>query len=284
MKTNVLACIDGSLHTATVCDYAAWASSRLGASLVLLNIIPKSEPTLLFNISGAASLTLQDNVTQELADLDKKREALAKAHSRQILDQASLHISDSGYPVPRTVQRVGRLVDEIEQYDDYCQLLVLGRQGANDDEDASRLGSHVEHVIRTTDKPLLLTWERFKDPKKVMLAFDASETCRKGVDMLASSTLFKGIECHLVMVADPDPQNLEQLEVARLQLEVAGLKAVSALLQGEVKKHLLNYQQQHDIDIVIMGAYGHSRIRQWLLGSITDLMLQESSCTLLILK
>lgn len=284
MKTNVLACIDGSQHTATVCDYAAWASSRLGASLVLLNIIPKSEPTLLFNISGAASLTLQDNITQELVALDQKREALAKAHSRQILDNASQHIIDSGYNAPRTVQRVGRLVDEIEQYDDYCQLLVMGRQGANENEDAARLGSHVEHVIRTTDKPTLLTWERFSEPKKVMLAFDGSETCRKGVDMLANSTLFKGIECHLVMVADPDPHNLEQLEVARLQLEVAGLRAVSALLQGEVKKHLLNYQEQHDMDLVIMGAYGHSRIRQWLLGSITDLMLQESSRTLLILK
>lgn len=284
MKTNVLACIDGSKHTATVCDYAAWASSQLGASLVLLNIIPKSEPTLLFSISGAASLTPQDNITQELDDLDKKREALALAHSRQILEQASHHIEAAGYPVPRTVQRVGKLVHEIEQYDDYCQLLVMGRQGANEDDDLSRLGSHVEQVIRTTDKPVLLTWDDYIQPKKVMLAFDGSETSRKGVDMLAASPLFKNLECHLVMVASPDPQHLEQLEVARLQLEVAGIKAVSALLQGEVKKNLLAYQSKQDIDVTVMGAYGHSRIRQWLLGSITDLMLQESTKPLLILR
>ena len=117
-----------------------------------------------------------------------------------------------------------------------------------------------------------------------MLAFDGSETSQKGVDMLAASPLFKGLVCHLVMVADADPQNLEQLEVARLQLEVAGLKATSALLQGEVKKHLLEYQAQHDIDLVVMGAYGHSRIRQWLLGSITNLMLKESTKPLLILR
>ena len=284
MKTNVLACIDGSKHTASVCDYAAWASSQLGASLVLLHVIPKSEPTLLFSISGAASLTPQDNITQELVDLDKKREALALAQSRQILDQASLHITTAGYANPRTVQRVGKLVHEIEQYDDYCQLLVMGRQGANQDGDHSRLGSHVEQVIRTTDKPLLLTWDSFVQPKKIMLAFDGSETSQKGVDMLAASPLFRGIECHLVMVASPDPQHLEQLEVARLQLEEAGVKAISALLQGEVKKNLLAYQTQHNVDLTVMGAYGHSRIRQWLLGSITDLMLQESAKPLLILR
>lgn len=284
MKTNVLACIDGSKHTTTVCDYAAWASSQLGASLVLLHVLPKSEPTLLFSISGAASLTPQDNITQELVDLDTKRAALAKEHSRQILELASNHIQAAGYAAPRTIQRVGRLVHEIEQYDDYCQLLVMGRQGANEDNDLSRLGSHVEQVIRTTDKPLLLTWDVFKTPKKVMLAFDGSATSLKGVEMLATSPLFKGLECHLVMVADADPHNLEQLEVARLQLEVGGLKASAKLLQGEVKRNLLAYQEQQDIDLLVMGAYGHSRIRLWLLGSITNLMLQESTKPLLILR
>lgn len=284
MKTNVLACIDGSKHTATVCDYAAWASSRLGASLILLNIIPKSEPTLLFNISGAASLMSQDNITKDLAELDIKREALAKAHSRQILDQASQHIEASGYMAPHTVQHVGRLVEEIEKYDDYCQLLVMGRRGANEDERKGHLGSHVEQVIRTTDKSLLLTWDTFKQPENIMLAFDGSNTSRKGVALVAASPLFKGLNCHLVMVADADPQNLELLEVARLHLEEAGLKATAKLVQGDIKKNLLSYQKQNNIDLVVMGAYGHSRIRQWLLGSITDLMLQESTKPLLIIK
>ncbi|MCT7656568.1 universal stress protein [Oceanimonas sp. NS1] len=50
MSTNVLAGIDGSKHTTCVCDYAAWAAQRLSASLVLLNVLPKPEPTLLYNM------------------------------------------------------------------------------------------------------------------------------------------------------------------------------------------------------------------------------------------
>lgn len=284
MNNNVLACIDGSKHTTTVSDYAAWASRQLDASLVLLHVLPKLEPTLLYNISGATSLDSQDDITHELASLDKKRNALAKEHSKQVLEQASNHVVASGFAAPRTIQRQGRLIEELQQYDDYCELLVLGRQGTNEDDSVSRLGSHVEQVIRTTDKPVLLTFGQFEPPKKIMLAFDGSETTRKGVAMLASSALFRGLECHIVMVAGPDPQNLEQLEVARLQLEEAGLKAVSALLQGDVKKNLLAYQAKQDIDLLVMGAYGHSRIRQWLLGSITNLMLQNSTQPMLILR
>lgn len=284
MKKNVLACIDGSPHTVAVCDYATWVSSGLNRSLVLLHVIPKAEPTLLFNVSGAASLASQDSITQDLAELDKKRDALAKEHSRQILAQAHNHVTATGFAPPRTIQRVGRLAQEIEQYDDYCELLVMGRQGTNEGGNSKRLGSHVEQVIRTTNKPLLLTCGEFKTPRKVMLAFDASLTTHNGVEMLAASPLFRDVECHLVMVAGPDPQNLELLEVARLQLELAGLKAKSALLQGDVKNNLIAYQDKQDIDLMIMGAYGHSRIRQWLLGSITDIMLQESTKPLLILR
>ncbi|NLJ92392.1 MAG: universal stress protein, partial [Aeromonadales bacterium] len=52
----------------------------------------------------------------------------------------------------------------------------------------------------------------------------------------------------------------------------------------KVKENLLAYQEKQNIDLIIMGAYGHSRIRQWLLGSITNLMLQESTKPLLILR
>ncbi|MFP2767978.1 universal stress protein [Oceanisphaera sp. KMM 10153] len=284
MNTNVLACIDGSEHTATVCDYAAWANCRLGTSLVLLHVLHKPEPSVLLNLSAATSLYAQEDITTELAALDKKRVELVKEQSRLVLEQAGNHVTQAGFPTPRTIQREGRLAQVLDQYEDYCQLLVLGRQGSNQDDSPNRLGSHVEQVIRTTDKPLLLTTGEFKKPSRIMLAFDGSTTTRKGLDMLASSPLFRDLECHVVMVAGPDPKNLELLEVARLQLEEAGLKATSALLQGEVKKNLLAYQQKQNIDLTVMGAYGHSRMRQWLLGSITDLMLLESSQPLLILR
>ncbi|MGP7733708.1 universal stress protein [Oceanimonas smirnovii] len=284
MSTNVLAGIDGSKHTACVSEYAAWAAQQLSASLVLLNVMHKPEPTLLYNMSAAASLSAQDKIHAELADLDKKRAELAKAQSQVILEQASQHVQQAGYPAPRTISREGRLTEVLEQYDDYADLVVLGRRGNNEDDSPDRLGGHVEHVIRTTDKPLLLTDGEFKAPERVMIAFDGSETTRKCVEYIARSPLFKGLECHVVMVAGPSEEKQAQLEAARQLLEDNGHQATAALLQGEVKKNLLAYQDRQNMDMMVMGAYGHSRIRLWLLGSITNLMLQESHKPMLILR
>ncbi|NHI00721.1 universal stress protein [Oceanimonas sp. MB9] len=284
MSTNVLAGIDGSKHTTCVCDYAAWAAQRLSASLVLLNVLPKPEPTLLYNMGATASLNAQDKIQAELADLDKKRAELASERSKLILSQASQHVQQAGYSAPRTISREGRLVDVLEQYDDYADLVVLGRRGNNEDDNPERLGGHVEQVIRTTDKPLLLTDGDYAQPKRIMIAFDGSDTTRKGLEYIASSPLFTGLECHVVMVAGASEEKQTQLEAARQRLEDAGLQATAALLQGEVKQNLLAYQEKQNIDLMVMGAYGHSRIRLWLLGSITNLMLQESHKPMLVLR
>ncbi|AEY01658.1 Usp domain protein [Oceanimonas sp. GK1] len=284
MSTNVLAGIDGSKHTACVCDYAAWAAQQLSASLVLLNVLHKPEPTMLLNMGAAASLSAQDSIQAELVELDKKRAELAREQSRLVLAQASAHVQQAGYPEPRTISREGRLVQVLEQYDDYADLVVLGRRGTNEDDSPERLGSHVEQVIRTTDKPLLLTDGEFTTPQRIMIAFDGSDTTRKCVDYIAKSPLFKGLECHVVMVAGPSEEKQAQLEAARQLLEDHGHQATAALLQGEVKKNLLAYQEKQNMDLMVMGAYGHSRIRLWLLGSITDLMLQESHKPMLILR
>ncbi|MCT7085102.1 universal stress protein, partial [Salmonella enterica] len=44
------------------------------------------------------------------------------------------------------------------------------------------------------------------------------------------------------------------------------------------------YQTEHGIDLLVMGAYGHSRIRQFLVGSTTRTMLRTATMPVLLLR
>ncbi|MDO2133227.1 universal stress protein [Escherichia coli] len=44
------------------------------------------------------------------------------------------------------------------------------------------------------------------------------------------------------------------------------------------------YQEEHGVDLLVMGAYGHSRIRQFLVGSTTAHMLRTTTTALLLLR
>ncbi|MCT7656560.1 universal stress protein [Oceanimonas sp. NS1] len=112
----------------------------------------------------------------------------------------------------------------------------------------------------------------------------AAPPTRKGVEMLAASPLFKGLELHLVLAGADTDDNRAQLQWAQQLLEQADIAAVTAIVPGEADKALTGYQQRHAMDLMIMGAYGHSRIRQWLVGSTTTAMMRDSQVPLLVLR
>lgn len=117
-----------------------------------------------------------------------------------------------------------------------------------------------------------------------MLAYDGSATARKGLEMVARSPLFAGLPCHLVMVGEDNQKTRAELEPVKKILEDAGFDVPAAIIPGEAVAALSSYQAEHGIDLMIMGAYGHSRIRQLLIGSTTTEMLRKSSIPLLLLR
>ncbi|MBU0836593.1 universal stress protein [Stutzerimonas kunmingensis] len=282
--THVMACIDGSPQAAAVCDCSAWASKRLDAPLTLLHVLDRQQYPVSGDLSGIIGLGSREFLLQELATLDEKRAKLALEEGRMMLDSARQRAISAGVAQPECRQRHGDLVESLRDLQDETRLLVIGRQGEDSGDAIQHIGSQLENVIRTMQRPILVAPGDFSEPQSVMLAFDGSATSRKGVEMLAGSPLFKGMPIHLVMVAADTADNQAQLENARGVLTAAGFNVEIAIRAGEVEPTLHAYQAEHGIDLLVMGAYGHSRIRQFFVGSTTTNMIRTTSTPLLLLR
>lgn len=282
--TYVMACIDGSPQAAAVCDCSAWASKRLDAPLTLLHVLDRQQYPVSGDLSGIIGLGSREFLLQELATLDEKRAKLALEEGRMMLDSARQRAISAGVAQPECRQRHGDLVESLRDLQDETRLLVIGRQGEDSGDAIQHIGSQLENVIRTMQRPILVAPNDFSAPQSVMLAFDGSATSRKGVEMLAGSPLFKGMPIHLVMVAADTADNQAQLENARGVLTTAGFNVEIAIRAGEVEPTLHAYQAEHGIDLLVMGAYGHSRIRQFFVGSTTTNMIRTTSTPLLLLR
>ncbi len=281
---NVLACIDGSPQAAAVCDCAAWASLQLNAPLTLLHVLDQQQYPAAGNLSGIIGLGSREYLLEELAALDEKRSKLALEEGRMMLDSAKQRVVTAGVMQPDVRQRHGDLVESLRELESDTRLLVIGKQGEDSGTDLQLIGSQLESVIRTLLRPILVTPASFSVPNSVMLAFDGSATTRKGVEMLASSPLFKGIPIHLVMVGEDTGDSRALLESARDALTAAGFEVHIAIRAGEVGPTLHAYQAEHGIGLLVMGAYGHSRIRQFLVGSTTTSMIRSTTTPLLLLR
>lgn len=282
--TQVIACIDGSRITLAVCDYAAWASRRLEAPLDFLHVLGRWEYPIPADLSGNIGLGSSDALLQELTELDEKRSRVALEQGRLMLDAAKARAEAGGVLHPTSRQRHGELVDTLIDFEHEIRLLVMGRQGELGDSAGRHIGSQLENVVRTLHRPILVIPSDYTEPQRILIAYDGSATTRKAVEMVAASPLFRGLPCHVVTVGEDRADSRESLDWARTHLQTAGFDVRAEILPGEVEAVLCAYRAEHAIDLIVMGAYGHSRIREFLVGSTTTRLIRQSRVPLLLLR
>lgn len=284
MTTQVTACIDASPYAEAICDYAAWAANQLNAPVTLVHALDKALHTQTPDLSGSIGLGSQELLLQQLAELDEQHSKLALQRGRAILDAAKAKLEQAGIKRIEECLRHGALPETLAALQADTRLLIMGKRGFSSADAHGNMGLHVERIIRSFDKPILLAQQSFKTPQRIMLAYDGSTTAEKSLHMLAKSPLCRGIPVHLVMVASQQETAQQQLDAAAFSLQQAGFTVNTAMLSGEPDVVLHQYQQEHVIDLLVMGAYGHSRIRQFILGSTTTAMICRAKCALLILR
>ncbi|ART79225.1 universal stress protein [Oceanisphaera avium] len=282
-KANVVACIDGSRYANAVADAATWASLRLGAPLQLLHVPNKIPAPIPPDLSGSIGLGSQEQLLAYLSDLDAKQNKQSSERGRLLLEAAQAHVLKSGV-LASPIQRHGDLLETLVEFAPSSRLLVLGRHGANSSVDSPNLGRHVEAITRALPCPILLTKDYFKAPKKVLFAFDGGSRTREAITQLANSPLLSGLEVHLVLVGEDNTEHQEQMNWAQVMLQQADMTVLTRILSGNVETTLSEYQSEFELEMMVMGAYGHSRIRQLLLGSITLSMIKQAKVPLLILR
>lgn len=282
---KVLACLDGSVYTQSVRDHAIWAASRLGAPLEFLHALDRHpERAAMRDLSGNIGLDSQDHLLSELAELDEKRSKLAQQHGRHMLEHVVAYAKAQGVANVEQRLRHGALVDTLTELEKDVRLFVLGKRGEHADFAKMHLGSEVERAVRAVHRPLLVASRQFKPIERFLIAFDGSTTTCKGVEMIAASPLFRDLQCHVLTVGSDSVEIQQQLRWAQDTLSTAGISVQVDIRPGTAEAVLADYVSTNAIGLIVMGAYGHSRIRHLIIGSTTTAVIRTCLIPVLLLR
>lgn len=184
-----------------------------------------------------------------------------------------------------SIHETGFLVDSLHEFEAQADLIVLGKRGESAEFASGHLGANLERIVRASSKPCLITSRQFKPIERLLFAYDGSHG-QKILQFLAQSPAFKGLELHILTVAKkPDePEAIAHLNEAEQKTKLAGFNPVRQLLQGDPETAIARYIEAQDIGLLLMGAYGHSRIRHLVIGSTTAQMLRSSHIPVLLLR
>ena len=155
-----------------------------------------------------------------------------------------------------------------------ADLIIVGKRGEAADFAKLHLGSNLERIARSSTKPVFVTARAFKPIKRFMIAYDGGTSAMKAVDHVARSPLFSGLECSLLMVGAESEENLKRLSNAQATLEAGSFTVNANIAPGQAETVISNAVEEQGIDLLVMGAYGHSRIRSLIIGSTTSEMVR----------
>lgn len=282
---KILTFTDGSRYASSVYDHAAWAAQRLEAEAQVIHTLnPHRETAARTDLSGTLGFDAHQSLLDEMVAFDRERARLSQKKGEAILDDARKRLEVAGLRSFTTELRHGLFVDVLEDLHEQVDLIVIGKRGKNASIEMKHLGTNIERTLRVAKRPVLVASREFKPIQRFLIAYDGGPSSRKAVDYAVSEPLLKGLACRLIMAGSSNEQNRATLEEAAAKLRSAGFEPEVELREGGPAKTIVSEVEGHDIDLLVMGAYGHSKYKRLLIGSTTAALARDCHVPILMFR
>ncbi len=222
----------------------------------------------------------KSHLLEELVQIDEAHSRIAKERGRLLLQSARDRLVEAGIEHVTTTHRHGGVVETVIEREADADLVVIGKRGASSEFAREHLGSRVERVVRESIRPVLVASRQFTAPARAMIAFDGGASARKAVEFAASSPLLAGVEIDLVMAGRHGAERDRSMDWAKSVLPQARAKFLDAAPDDALPA----YVTEAKIGLLIMGAYGHSPLRRFIVGSTTTTMIRRCLVPVLLFR
>ena len=273
---DLLVVLDSAASARARIEIAAALAERFAAHLVGLYPLPMPEAPQHFGYYDPALLSpFFDELRARARDAaDKTREVFEHIAGRRGVSAEWREIAEGADADPALHAR-------------YADLIILGQL---DPDEPDTIQPRPEQVTLVSGRPILVVpyTGNFSDlGRRVVIGWNASREAARAVN--DAMPLLTAAETVTVLTIDPreGPQAHGEVPGADISLHLArhGVKAeiertVSADLPiGEI---LLSRVADLGADLLVMGAYGHSRARELLLGGATRSLLRSMTLPVLM--
>jgi nucleotide-binding universal stress UspA family protein len=280
MIKSVLVCTDGSENGNTACAYAVDLAVKLKAELAALHVLDARmlEGPLLADISGWLG-------AQPFAGQLEQFRALMENKGAAIIEAFESMAREKGIEAKGAV-KTGHPAQVILEAESRAELIVMGQNGEHADFGGDLIGSIVERVARHSLKPCLITPVRHTSVSKILCAFDGSAHSSRALHEAIELALALHVPLVILTVVD-DFNSDEARTVSEEGIKLARAHecpAANLVEEGEAAKVILTRAEELGCNLIVVGAYGHGRIRELVLGSTTTKLIADARVPLMLVR
>ncbi len=281
---SLLLCVDGSRYTKICAKYAIELARLMDAYVDVLYVTNLNSAELSLIADCGASLGVQPfhELSATLQSLEKKKFQRLERKVTRMFNNTKCDIKF------KFNHRSGAVVDAFDEFKHDVtglDLVILGKRGESSGTAKEHLGSSLERILRTCSCPCFIAPDTFQPSlKKILIAYDASDGINKAIQFVERNHFFKDCEIHLLTV-DPTEDVRAQFSSAKSILcDVAKLNITAVERSGDTVDEIEKYVEEKHINLLVIGAYSHSIVRHFFVGSTTLEIIKQSTIPVVVFK
>jgi len=278
MIKSLLAAVDGSVYTEAVLRYSILLARAFQAKLRVITVLDVRifEWSTYIGVEGFAPILPSSTYLSESRRILEQKASKVLHKCKKILTKEALSATlekFEGAPVEVICDQALR-----------TDLVVLGARGEFAKWRSKLIGATAEAVSRQCHKPLLISPQDYQPITRVLIPYDGSKNSSRALQLAGFVASHLGIPATVLTVDN----NLDQAQAVALRgreyLSAFDLTADVKTLRGDPDEEIARFAHEKKYDLVIMGAYGHSRIREAILGSTTEQVMRKIRTPLILVK
>ncbi len=276
MIKSILVPTDGSAYSKVALEYGIHLAEKFVAKITGLHVVDDRdlEGPLLSDIAGSLGFTPYRNYLPKFRKVLEDRGDLILEAFRNSCQQKSIR--------PKVKRVSGTVPGKIAEEAKKVDLVIIAQRGEHERWSSGLLGSTTESVVRRSPRPVLVTPASFRDLRNILIAYDGSVESNQALKTTCENFALGEAWLKAVIVTG-DTDKFEDLTqeieafVSPYQIDVD-----IECLRGEAAKEILRYAEESRIDLIVMGAFGHSRIHDLILGGTTAYILRNTTLPVLL--
>ncbi len=277
---KLLAVIDGGSGSEAAVTAALDLGRRFSARVELLHVEIDPETAIPMVGEGMSGAAVEQLVQSLRAESEQRRNKARDLFEKHCVAAGLNVVEPNAVTAPATFavcfrSLVGREVDEVLHFGRLSDLTVIARPSA---EEADGLTTTFDAALFDSGRPVLLvpTAPAPGAGTTVAIAWDRSREAARAVG--AALPLLTAAEKVVILTAREPGSEAEPSELAAY-LALHGVTARTWAFtpgSGSLGEALLEETGKAEADLLVMGAYGHSRLREMVLGGVTRSILADA--------
>lgn len=283
---SILALVDGGPGSQGVLQTATRLGRACKSYVEVLHVTVDPEtviPVVAEGMSGTAVAQIVESTRQ---GAEKRAEEAHRLFQESVRNEGLKVTSADADPQPghfavAWTQVQGREAGEVAQRGRLFDMTVLARPG---EEEGSAAAVTLEAALFETGRPILIAPPEAPAsfPKHVVLAWDASREAARAV-WAARPLLEAAAQVSIITVLEGN-EEANPVELARYLMRL-GISAETHLVKrgkSDIGNCLLDSAADLKADLLAMGGYGHSRVRELILGGATRSVIERAGLPILM--